>query len=39
LTRTDPTAVPEVCDRLGRGQMPGQLRAQVLANSTTEVGA
>jgi hypothetical protein len=26
LRETVPTAVPEVCDRLGRGQMQGQLK-------------
>jgi hypothetical protein len=40
LTVTDPIAVPEVCDRLGSGQMPGTIKeAQVSGNATTEVGA
>jgi hypothetical protein len=40
LRETVPTAVPEVCDRLGRGQMQGTIKeAQVSGNATTEVGA
>ena len=40
LRETVPTAVPEVCDRLGSGQMPGTIKeAQVSGNATTEVGA
>jgi hypothetical protein len=40
LTRTDTTAVPKVCDRLGRGQMPGTIKeAQISGNATTEVEA
>ena len=40
LRQTVPTAVPEVCDRLGSGQMPGTIKeAQVSGNATTEVGA
>jgi hypothetical protein len=39
LTKTDPIVVPKVCDRLGRGQMPGTIKeAQVSENATTEVG-
>jgi hypothetical protein len=38
LRETVPTAVPKVCDRLGRGQMPGTIKeAQVSGNATTEV--
>jgi hypothetical protein len=37
LTKTDPIVVPKVCDRLGRGQMPGTIKeAQVSGNATTE---
>jgi hypothetical protein len=40
LRETVLMAVPEVCDRLGRGQMPGTIKeAQVSGNATTEVGA
>jgi hypothetical protein len=40
LRETVPTAVPKVCDRLGRGQMPGTIKeAQVSGNATTEVEA
>jgi hypothetical protein len=40
LRETVPTAVPEVCDRLGSDQMPGTIKdAQVSGNATTEVGA
>jgi hypothetical protein len=40
LRETVPTAVPEVCDRLGSGQMQGTIKeAQVSGNATTEVGA
>jgi hypothetical protein len=40
LRETVPTVVPKVCDRLGRGQMPGTIKeAQISENATTEVGA
>jgi hypothetical protein len=40
LRETVSTAVPEVCDRLGRSQMQGTIKeTQVSDNATTEVGA
>jgi hypothetical protein len=40
LRETVPTAVPEVCDRLGRGQMPGTIKkTQDRGKATTGIGA